>query len=64
MFHVLTAGSVLAPSFHRAFLDENEQFWLASVSNDIWLTINSVIRLAAGGSGNAGGAGPVQLSRP
>lgn len=64
MFHVLTAGIVLTPSFHRAFLDENEQFWLASVRNDIWLTINSVIRLAAGGSGNAGGAGPAQLSCP
>ena len=61
MFHVLTAGSVLAPSSHRAFLDENEQFWLASVSNDIWLNINSAIRLAAGGGGDSGGAGLAQL---
>lgn len=53
MFQVLTAGRVLAPSFHSAFLDENKQFWLASGSNDIWLAINSVIGLAAGGSGKA-----------
>lgn len=53
MFHVLTAGRVLAPSFHSAFLDENKQFWLASSSSDIWLTVNSVIGLAAGGSGDA-----------
>lgn len=64
MFHVLTAGRVLAPSLYRASLDENEQFWLASVGNDIWLTINPVIGLAAGGSGKAGGAGPAQLSCP
>lgn len=54
MSHVLTAGSVLAPKFHSAFLDGNKQFWLASDSDDIWLTVDSVIRLAAGGSGNAG----------
>lgn len=64
MFHVLMAGCVLAPSFHRAYLDDNKQIWLASVNNDIWLTINPVIRLAAGGSGNAGAADPAQLSFP
>lgn len=53
MFQVLTAGRVLAPSFHSTFLDENKQFWLASGSNNIWLAINSVIGLAAGGSGKA-----------